>query len=162
DFTVAGLLEHRMATAGEPDPRLLSRAVDLAVPAAIALDAVGHSLVNGHQREHWRRKYTDPAMALALRLAAVSGDIGLVAQLIDTRRAGTPVQPDYQAAECSPGLDLRSLMDLPPEPADPPDDPPLQLGSALAEVAAGAGLRVDLPPRLAVAPSGGVVLAEQL
>ncbi|MGW6741095.1 tetratricopeptide repeat protein [Streptomyces sp. NPDC055025] len=202
DFYHAALLEHRLsgppAAPGPPgrygppgpparygppggsasDPLVLGRAVGLAVPAALAIDAVRFTLADGGQRERWNRAFAEPAMRLAFRLATRAGAAELVAELIESRCAGTPL------------LDGSSATAGPAGPAEDPDggpavgapfpEPPdflgplsfpgadrdtgeekdaFRLGAALAGVAASAGLRVSPPPRLALDRTGAVALA---
>ncbi|WP_051179880.1 tetratricopeptide repeat protein, partial [Nocardia concava] len=52
DYWHAGLLEPLVTQV----PGLLPRAVDLAVPAALALDAVRYELPDGAQRDNWNRR----------------------------------------------------------------------------------------------------------
>ncbi|MFI6699706.1 hypothetical protein ACIBJC_12150 [Streptomyces sp. NPDC050509] len=191
DFFHAVLLEDRVSggAVGSTGPALLGRAVALAVPAALALDAVRFTLANGAQRERWHRALAEPAMRLAFRLATRAGAADLVAELIESRCAGTPLRdgapgdadtgPDTDtdtdtdadtrsgATESgSPGLEppdfLHPLafpgqMDaaVPPHPEESGDA--FQLGAALAGVAAGAGLPVAPPPRLALTRTGTTV-----
>ncbi|MFF2556593.1 tetratricopeptide repeat protein [Nocardia sp. NPDC058058] len=155
DFWHAGLLEPLL----EAMPELLPRAVDLAVPAALALDAVRYELPDGAQRENWNRRMADPAMRLAFRYGFLSGDAVLIADLIETACAGTTLDIDRLAAQ--PNNATPDTLDpLDPLPANPGHiNDALQLGNALAAVAARAGLPVALPPRVAVAPDGHIALA---
>ncbi|MFD3706507.1 tetratricopeptide repeat protein [Nocardia sp. NPDC058658] len=144
DYWHAELLYAAIEEAAQPDPALLSRAVSLAVPAALAIDAVRHTLPNGNQREHWHRTVAEPAMRLAFRCAALSGNGQLVSDLIDTQCAGTTL--DLTSLEpTAPDLGFE-LID-PTSPAST-STPALQLGAALADVAAAAGIPVAPPPRL--------------
>ncbi|MGP4114834.1 hypothetical protein ACTWP5_28505 [Streptomyces sp. 4N509B] len=195
--THAQLLANHLAELVEADPEgrlgpeaqaVLARAVDLAVPAALAIDAVRFTLPNGAQRDRWRRQIAEPAMALAFRLATVAGDAALVCQLVESQCAGTPLQESgvpALGASTDGGIvppDELSGFDLPTAQAEtpaetqveaPPDAPPPSgtgpgagalgtgLGGALASVAASAGLPVAPPPRLAFTPEGReIVLAE--
>lgn len=160
DYWHAALLERLIEDMATPPPELLTAGRALAVPAAIAIDAVRYTLPNGGHREQWNREIADPAMRLAFRFAALCGDGPLVADLIETQCAGTTLDMSRTTAPTAPRFPL-----MPPQP---PTDPPaqdaagLRLGSALAQVAAAAGLPVALPPRLAVPPDGHIALAEYL
>ncbi|MFE2495862.1 tetratricopeptide repeat protein [Streptomyces scopuliridis] len=178
DFFHATLLEDRLshgAGAGTgagvvTDPALLSRALGLAVPAALAIDAVRFTLASGQQRERWNREFAAPAMRLAFRLAARAGAAELVSELIESQCAGTPLMdgsPDASAADDRAGApSLASPRFLGPsafpDPSAPGGQPgptdTFRLGTALAGVAASAGLRVSPPPRLALHPTGPVAL----
>ncbi|MFE4370105.1 tetratricopeptide repeat protein [Streptomyces sp. NPDC056835] len=205
DFFHATLLEDRWANGSgtPPDSALLGRAIGLAVPAALAIDAVRFTLASGQQRERWNREFAAPAMRLAFRLAARAGAAELVNELIESQCAGTPLMdgsPDAGAADDRAGglpypplapprflgpsafpgppapdgqPDLRQPSPRQPDPRQPdpgqPDPgqpgpgPPgpadtFRLGTALAGVAASAGLRASPPPRLALNPTGPVAL----
>ncbi|WP_194829487.1 lipopolysaccharide assembly protein LapB [Nocardia sp. XZ_19_231] len=145
DYWHAELLHAAIEHVAQPDPALLGRAVSLSVPAALAIDAVRHTLPNGNQREHWHRTVAEPAMRLAFRCAALSGNGQLVSDLIDTQCAGTTLDlSSYNDSE-KPTLDFELLEPL---AAEQITTPALQLGAALADVAAAAGIPVALPPRL--------------
>ncbi|MFE7565741.1 tetratricopeptide repeat protein [Streptomyces sp. NPDC057539] len=183
DFFHATLLEDRWVNGqgAPPDPALPGRAVGLAVPAALAIDAVRFTLASGGQRERWHREFAAPAMRLAFRLAARAGAADLVSELIESQCAGTPLMDgshDSHGSENSPdagagvgdgGASDRSLApprflgpSAFPEPPAPGEQPgpmdTFRLGTALAGVAASAGLRVSPPPRLALNPAGPVAL----
>ncbi|MBH0778643.1 tetratricopeptide repeat protein [Nocardia bovistercoris] len=179
DYWHATLLESVLEAM--PDPGIRTVATNLAVTSAIAIDAVRHTFGNGGQREHWNRAIADPAMRLAFRFAHLSGNGQLLVDLIETQCAGStlnlvppeaeppaqlpldllsttdPVQPDEEG-ELSAGTDLMAGT------ASPTANPragatALQLGAALAEVAASAGLPVAPPPRVTVGADGHVALA---
>ncbi|WP_459963574.1 tetratricopeptide repeat protein [Nocardia sp. IFM 10818] len=152
DFWHAGLLEPLL----DNTPALLPRALDLAVPAALALDAVRYELPDGAQRENWNRRMADPALRLAFRYAHLAADARLLADLIETICAGTTLDLDRLTA---PGLPYDTLNPpTPPEPNLAPLPAALQLGTALAAVAASAGLPVTLPPRIAITPGEHIAL----
>ncbi|MGX1805346.1 tetratricopeptide repeat protein [Nocardia sp. NPDC055321] len=156
DYWHAGLLEPLL----EADPALLPRAVDLAVPAALALDAVRYELPDGPQRETWSRRIADPALRVAFRYAYLAGDARLIADLIETSCVGTTLDIGRiaAAAPVPHHLNLLEPMATPSPPTAAVADA-LHLGSALAAVAAGAGLPVAPPPHVAVAPDGHLALA---
>ncbi len=165
DFWHAALLESVIEAAETPDAELLGRAIDLAVPSALAIDAVRYTLPNGNQREKWNRQIADPAMRMAFRFAYLSGNGPLIVDLIETQCAGTTLDIARSAVGSAPQLPLE-LFDPPAAAAQPTvqvgtgpqrGSAP-QLGAALAAVAASAGLPVVPPPRLAVAPDGHIAL----
>ncbi|WP_280502548.1 tetratricopeptide repeat protein [Nocardia farcinica] len=169
DYWHAALLETIVDATARPAPELLALGRDLAVPAAITIDAVRYRLPNGHQRERWNREIAEPAMRLAFRFAALCGDGPLVADLIETRCAGTtvdlsgaepPRRPELPPEPLSP--ELAASEPTEPEATDPGGAPPLRLGAALAHIAAAAGLPVTPPPRLALAPDGHIALAHHI
>ncbi|MFE3983250.1 tetratricopeptide repeat protein [Nocardia tengchongensis] len=154
DYWHAGLLEPLVTQV----PGLLARAVDLAVPAALALDAVRYELPDGAQRDSWNRRIVNPALRLAFRYAYLAGDARLVADLIENQCAGTILDIDRLDAAPPAPLDLFEPFDPPSESAAAVQDA-LQLGTALAAVAAGAGLPVAPPPWIAVPPDGHIALS---
>ncbi|WP_062993177.1 tetratricopeptide repeat protein [Nocardia anaemiae] len=166
DFWHAALLESVIEAAETPDAELLGRAVELAVASALAIDAVRFTLPNGNQREKWNREIADPAMRMAFRFAYLSGNGPLIVDLIETQCAGTTLDIARSAVAAPPRLPLE-LFDPPAEAAQPTvqvgtgpqSGSAPQLGTALASVAAGAGLSVVPPPRVAVAPDGHIALA---
>ncbi|WP_432051479.1 tetratricopeptide repeat protein [Streptomyces xiamenensis] len=116
------------------DPGQLARALDLAVPAALAIDAVRYGLAAGRQRDRWRRNVAEPALQLVFRLAARAGEALLVAHLIEVQCATTPIL-------C--------------ENAVPRPDGPGPLGSYLDEPPPHAhAFAVAPPPRLLLTPDG--------
>ncbi|AHH20560.1 tetratricopeptide repeat-containing protein [Nocardia nova SH22a] len=158
DFWHASLWESLIDDMAEPPPpEVLPRARDLAVTAAIAIDAVRYSFTNGAQRAQWNREMAAPALALAFRLAYRCGDGLLIADLIETQCAGTTLDRTPPAPAAPPQLPFEVVQ----PPASDPDRPPgtLRLGTALAQVAAAAGLPVSPPPRLTVPPDGRIALA---
>lgn len=158
DFWHAGLLEPLVTNV----PGLLAKAVDLAVPAALALDAIRCELPDGAQRDTWNRRVVDPALRLAFRYSYLAGDAGLVADLIENQCAGTTL--DITRLPAAPAPAPLDLVDPPTPPftASGPVHAALQLGTAMAAVAAGAGLPVTPPPRVSVPPDGHIALAAWL
>ncbi|WP_225725871.1 MULTISPECIES: lipopolysaccharide assembly protein LapB [unclassified Nocardia] len=159
DFWHAALLEALVDNAAHVDPRLLTVAVDIAVPAALAIDAVRYTLPNGRQRDQWHRRIADPAMRLAFRFAYLSGNTELLADLIATKCAGTTLRIDR--SETAARLRIPFEIMAPDATPPPPLRTALQLGSALADIAADAGLPVTAPPRLTVS-GGRIALADYI
>jgi tetratricopeptide (TPR) repeat protein len=116
------------------DPGQLARALDLAVPAALAIDAVRYGMAAGQQRDRWRRNVAEPALQLVFRLAARAGEALLVAHLIEVQCATTPIlREDAVPRPDGPGP-LGSYLDEPPPPAH--------------------AFAVAPPPRLLLTPDG--------
>lgn len=158
DYWHAVLLEMVIDDLEEPAPELVSLGRALSVTAAIAIDAVRYTLSSGNRREQWHREIAEPAMRLAFRFAHLCQDGALLADLIETRCAGTTLD-----------IDRAQPVGRPQFPLDTPDPPAvtdvsgrLQLGAALAQVAASAGLPVAPPPRLAVEPGARIALADYI
>jgi hypothetical protein len=154
DFWHSSLLESALDPR-RPDPELVSRALGLAIPAALALDAVRHTFTSGSRRLQWHRQIAEPAMRLAFRLAALSANALLVADLIETQCAGSVLNISEIDDAAQPPLAL----------ADPPaetEGAAMYLGATLAEVAIQAGLPVAPPPRLRVRPDGHIALAHYI
>ncbi|MBL1074751.1 tetratricopeptide repeat protein [Nocardia sp. 2] len=155
DFWHAGLLEPFVETV----PGMLAHAAGLAIPAALALDAARYELPDGAQRENWDRRIADPALRLAFRYAYLAGDAALLGDLIEMRCTGTTLDID-RIATAPPHTPMGTFEPFQPPAADPgPGHDALQLGTALAAVAAGAGLPVTPPPHVAVPPDGHIALA---
>lgn len=159
DYWYATLLEAVVDAAEEIAPAMLTQIADIAVPAALAIDAVRYTLPSGRQREQWNRQIADPAMRLAFRFAYLSGNGELLIDLIDTQCAGTTLRVRRADEAKAPVLPLDLLDAAVPDSAS--ESAALQLGSALAGVAAGAGLPVAPPPRL-LRPDGTLALADYL
>lgn len=159
DYWHTALLESVVDSMAEPPPELLAEGRALAVPAAIAIDAVRYTFANGSHREQWNREIADPAMRLAFRFAHLCGDGELVTDLIETRCAGTTLDLSRTEQADRPDLPLTPLE----PPAEPTDSagPAFALGAALAHVAAAAGLPVGPPPRV-VLPDGHIALADYI
>jgi len=158
DYWHAVLLEMVIDDLEEPAPELVTLGRALSVTAAIAIDAVRYTMPSGSRREQWHREIAEPAMRLAFRFAHLCQDGALLADLIETRCAGTTLD-----------IDRVQPVERPQFPLDTPNPPavtelpgPLQLGAALAQVAAAAGLPVAPPPRLAVEPGPRIALADYI
>ncbi|MFE3546461.1 tetratricopeptide repeat protein [Nocardia sp. NPDC059177] len=157
DYWHAELLHNASGQVAHADPVLLARAVDLAVPAALAIDSVRHTLPNGNQRENWHRTIAEPAVHLAFRCAARTGNGQLVSDLIDSQCAGTTLDP-IAFADTTPATLSFQLLDEPTEPSATTTT--LHLGSALADVASAAGIPVAPPPLLV--DDGRIILSDYI
>ncbi|WP_280398353.1 tetratricopeptide repeat protein [Nocardia carnea] len=158
DYWHAVLVEMVIDHMDSPPAELLESGRALAVPAAIAIDAVRYTLPNGNQREQWHREVAEPAIRLAFRFAHLCQDGLLLTDLIEMRCAGTSVDID----RAQPGTQPQFPLDIPNPPATADLPGPLQLGATLAQVAAAAGLPVAPPPNLAVPPGGRIALADYI
>lgn len=159
DYWHAALLDAVIEDMDAPPAELLALGRALAVPAAVTIDAVRYSLPNGDQREQWNREVAEPAWRLAFRFAHRCGDAPLLADLVETRCAGATLDTSRAVPAGRPQFPLDA-----PDPAVRvgAQPGPLQLGSALAHVAAAAGLPVAPPPRLAVPPGPRIALGEYI
>ncbi|MFE3360810.1 hypothetical protein ACFXOQ_37300, partial [Streptomyces californicus] len=84
------------------------------------------------------------------------GDGQLVADLIDSRCAGTALDVESVIEPRSATLEFE-LLD---PPASDDSAPALHLGTALADIAAAAGIRVAPPPRLS--DRGRILLSDHI
>ncbi|MGW5314082.1 tetratricopeptide repeat protein [Nocardia thailandica] len=159
DYWHAELLDRLVEGAPPGDPasaRAAAEAARLAVPAALTIDAVRHTLPNGRQRDRWHREIAAPAMRLAFRFAVRTGDARLVADLVETQCAGTSLDLSSAAAAPPPVALPYDLFDGTGTAPDAGGHPltagteALRLGAALADVAAAAGIPVAPPPRLVI------------
>ncbi|MFI2337708.1 tetratricopeptide repeat protein [Nocardia rhamnosiphila] len=159
DYWHAVLVQMVVDDMESPPAELLALGRALAVPAAIAIDAVRYTLPGGSQRDQWNREVADPAVRLAFRFAYLCGDGQLLADLIETQCAGTTLDPTPGARTERPQFPLDSPV---PPAGDEPGTGPLHLGAALARVAAAAGLPVAPPARLAVGPEARIALGDYI
>ncbi|GGK53485.1 tetratricopeptide repeat protein [Nocardia camponoti] len=139
------------------DSRDLARIAALAVPAALALDAVRHTLPNGNQRVHWHREIAGPAMQLAFQTAVAIGDGQLVADLVETQCAGTGLDLTRESGLVPRQLPYQ-LIDPPTTSTEPGTT--WQLGNALADVAVAAGIPVSPPAH--ISDAGRILLADYI
>ncbi|TDE94903.1 CHAT domain-containing protein [Occultella glacieicola] len=128
---------------------LLGGALDYAVPAALALDAMRTQFPSGYQRERFVAQVADPARDAAFRAALQSSNGMLVFALIEWQAAsGTPtvVLPAAVAARPINGAAAAAAS------ADEAVELMLPSGPAVA---------VEPVPRMVLAPGQGEVLAEE-
>jgi len=132
----------RSATA--PDPDLGRRALDLALPAALAAEAVRHRFAHGPLRERWIALAAAPATRAAFAAIGMLGDVQLAAAYVDHLTATVTLHTE--AAQV-PARD--ELLTLPEPPADH-----LPYAASFLTVA-GTDLTADfpLPPRVRVDPA---------
>lgn len=168
DFLVAASIEDSLNRSDQDQPAAyaIDAAIALALPAALALDAARCEFATSHARAQWL-DLARVAMELAFRLAVRRQDLGLCLELTEFRCAGAPLALDHTPSS----LDTLVFPDDATKAYRRLDDPggngtdldgaaeTLALGSAAGgaalDAAAGAGLRVALPPKLLMSPGTG-------
>jgi len=143
--------------------RMRHRAADIAIPAALALDAGRYELNRSADRQSWSHNVVQDTRNAAFRLAFEAGDDRLVADLVlDARSVGTYAvaapgeetgeSPDAGTAPSAGG----AVSGVPP--IDPEDAPQHALAaSATWRILGGDGIRLGLAP-LVIAPRGDFAL----
>ncbi|KUM68344.1 hypothetical protein [Streptomyces griseorubiginosus] len=129
----------------------IAHALSLALPAALALEAVRYDFATAHARSQWLQ-LADEAMQLAFRLALRSNDQGLIFELVEHRCAGASLSLSRtstadRAAAVFPDAAMKTYA--------PDDGAPLTLGGVAAEAAASVGLRVAPPPKIVMSAQAG-------
>ena len=142
---------HRDGAVGD---QLRRRAAEIALPAALALDAGRYGLDRAHERQSWSANVAGEVREEAYRLVFESGDAGLLADLIlDARATGTYVL----ARPVGLSHDDSALHD---EDADVAAGPAL-VASVVWTMLGRESLRLEKGP-LVVAPHGGIALRSAL
>ncbi|RKT88855.1 Tetratricopeptide repeat-containing protein [Saccharopolyspora antimicrobica] len=147
---------HAEWAAASPDDRaaLLGWALDLAVVAHLATEALRETFPPGATRERWVGSVAAPARELAFRLAAVLRDTRLLLALTENASAAVTFHSPTTAAV---------------SPWEAEIEPPAPTGSEIELPAAAAGLltgstqtpvRFQPPPRVLSCPGAEVLLAE--
>ncbi len=133
----------RSATTADVD--LCRRALDLALPAALAAEAVRHRFAHGPLRERWIALAAAPATRAAFAAIGSLGDVGLAAAYVDHLTATVSLH-----AEEAQAVPRDELLTLPPPPAE--DHLPY---AASFPTATSADLTAEflLPPRVRVDPA---------
>ncbi|HEX6347375.1 hypothetical protein [Umezawaea sp.] len=133
----------RSATAADVD--LCRRALDLALPAALAAEAVRHRFAHGPLRERWIALAAAPATRAAFAAIGSLGDVRLAAAYVDHLTATVSLHTD--------GAHAVAREDLVTLPAPPAEDH-LPYAASFPRVAS-ADLAADLvlPPRVRVDPA---------
>jgi tetratricopeptide (TPR) repeat protein len=130
--------------------RLLQEALTLALPSALATDAIRHQFAPGRAREQWAATVANPAMTTALNLAMSLQDGALVSELLEHMSATVTLH----ARDAAP-FDGATL----PEPLTPQmfegERELSYTASALITGISGdfPAARFALPPRLLVNPN---------
>jgi tetratricopeptide (TPR) repeat protein len=141
DYMIAASIEEGLARSGygEHEAEAVSSALSLALPAALALEAVRYDFATSHARSQWMA-LSESAMELVFRLATRRQDQGLLFELIEFRCAGVPLdRAQPVVAEGSPDV-ARKVHDW--------ADGTTTLGGVAADAAASVGLRISLPPKI--------------
>jgi tetratricopeptide (TPR) repeat protein len=86
------LVRWASTVSGEPRHELSRRALDLALPAALAAEAVRHRFDHGPLRERWAALAAAPATRAAFEAIAAVGDVELAAAYIDHIAATVSLQ----------------------------------------------------------------------
>ncbi|MGO1770425.1 MAG: hypothetical protein ACTHZX_10760 [Microbacterium sp.] len=105
--------------------RVLARAADIAVPAALAADAIRFSLEPGPHRERWARQVSGPLGDTALRTLTALGRADEIAALLELIAASASLDPTPASADAPVG-DGAAM----PDRLDPPPRVRTSLGGA--------------------------------
>ncbi|GAB2882270.1 hypothetical protein [Streptomyces mayteni] len=158
DLILARTLEDNLNRTdhGDHETTSVETAISVALPAALALDAARYDFVSAHARSQWR-ELADDAMSLVFRLAIRRQDQGLLFELVEHRCAGATLALDRTppAPAAPPGGEAVSVFPSAAMKAHGHLEGTMSLGGVAAEAAASAGLRVNPPPRVRMAPETG-------
>ncbi|WP_147472766.1 tetratricopeptide repeat protein [Streptomyces triticirhizae] len=139
---------------------VLARALEVAVPAALAADAARQFFAAGGERERWVALAAAPALRAAMVAVRNAGDEALAVALIDHLTATATLSVAPSAGGARPALpDMAALPDvavLPVPPREPPTGDELSYAAAALGLATGGdpafpAPRLALPPRVRVA-----------
>ncbi len=127
---------------------LCARALDLALPAALAAEAVRQRFAHGPLRERWVALAAAPATRSAFTAVAALGDVELAAAYIDHLAATVSLR----AEEAQPlARDELLFLPTPPSTREEPHLP--YAASALAGPASDTAAAFALPPRVRLDPA---------
>ncbi|WP_234046165.1 hypothetical protein [Streptomyces adelaidensis] len=169
DLMLAKTLEDNLNQTdhGDHEATSIATALNLALPAALTLEAARYDFATAHARSQWL-ELADDAMRLAFRLALRRNDQGLIFELVEHRCAGASLalshpdrtqSPTPGKAAVFPDTAMKTYATHPPTTADGP----MALGGVAAEAAASVGLRVAPPPRVLMsAETGRIALQEYI
>jgi len=145
DFMVAASIEEGLARSGygEHEAEAIDSALAMAVPAALALEAVRYDFATSHARAQWMA-LAEAAMQLVFRLATRRQDQGLLFELVEFRCAGVPL-------DRAEPIVVEGIPDAARKAHNWADGTTMLAGVA-AEVAATVGLRVSSPPKVLMSP----------
>ncbi|WP_030158743.1 lipopolysaccharide assembly protein LapB [Glycomyces sp. NRRL B-16210] len=138
----------------EDQYRLLRQAFDLALPAALATDAIRHQFASGRAREQWASTVAIPAMAHALHLATALHDAPLISELLEHMCATVSLHAPDGTQPFNPPLDEPTDADA-PTLSTPDDLRPLPFTASALVTGISTDFPADrfaLPPRLRVNP----------
>ncbi|KAA2261589.1 hypothetical protein F0L68_16045 [Solihabitans fulvus] len=169
DFLTAASIEEGLTRSayGEHEAAAVDSALALAIPAALALEAMRCDFASGHARRQWLA-LAEEAVRLAFRLAVRRGDPGLLFELVEFRCAGVPLDRaagEIGASAAPPDGAVKLLPDngTAATTLSATTLSETALSGAVADVAVSEGLRVAPPPQVLMSPdSGRVALREYL
>lgn len=127
---------------GDREREAVDMALNLALPAALALAAARYDFASSHARSQWLA-LADEVMRLVFRLAVRRHDPGLMFELVEFRCAGVPLAAPTTADAVFPATAMKAHGWL---------DGTAELSGMVGEVAASEGLRVALPPKVVMSP----------
>lgn len=141
DYIIALNIEEGLARSGygEHEAEAIDSALALALPAALALEAVRYDFATSHARSQWMA-LSESAMQLIFRLATRRQDQGLLFELVEFRCAGVPLDRAQPVAAKESPAAARKIHDW--------SDGTTMLGGVAGDLAASVGLRVSLPPKI--------------
>ena len=143
---VAHLIAQQLPTAAQRD-RLLAIALDLAVPAALATDALRFRLPPGPVRERWVAEVARAGLAVALRIVTAQQQTAMAIELLEFACSAAGIT-------AGAGSDAAPAGHLAP-PAGSADTAAFALAAAGMPAGGSAfGGDTDLPPRVRALPGG--------
>lgn len=147
-------------TRGSTRADRLGSALNLALPAALATDALRHRFAPGAARERWVRTVSEPVFALALRIIAELGWSNLAMEVVENKAAGVAPDTGKSTVESLPEV---PVLRSPYRMADAGEQLPYAAAALTAGLRTGpdstpiaAGFAV--PPMIEVMPSGESLL----
>lgn len=163
---VARYLRAVHATSQQDQLRYLRESLDLALPAALATDAIRHRFAPGPARERWVAAVSEPVMAMVFSLTVQLHDIALLWELIENVSATVSLRSETQLNPLQIGLAQAFESLTGPQEWEPSTEEatlPFSAGAALTTVDETRSFPVsgfDLPPRLRVDPDRSAVLSD--
>ncbi|QQQ78508.1 hypothetical protein IOD16_08645 [Saccharothrix sp. 6-C] len=146
----ADALIRRAADAtGEERQRLAHRALDLALPAALAAEAVRQRFPHGPLREQWVALASAPATRSAFLAIRALGDSALAAEYVDHVAGAVSLHADGVTVPVQRG----DLVGLPPPPTTGAHLPYAASGFATGADPAFHSTGFELPPRVRLDPA---------
>jgi tetratricopeptide (TPR) repeat protein len=142
------LVRRAAAVAGDERREIAVRALDLALPAALAAEAVRHRFPHGPLRERWVALAAAPATRAAFWAIGAMEDPALAAEYIDHIAGAVSLH-----AEGVMPVERGELVSLPEPPAAEPRLPYAASGFTVGEAPAFPAEGFELPPRVRVDPA---------
>lgn len=162
---------HALADPGPEQKRILRDAASLAVPGALAVDALRHRFSPGPDRERWVSMVAAPATAMAFAVAAALNELPLVIDLMESSAAtvslsAEPLPPmDVDPSRVVVGQTMHAIQTdgaaLGLAPIDESNAVPFAAAAIPGVDEPGPGFerpRLGLPPRLRTDPERDSVL----